>query len=138
MPVHIPILRHKDLKRKNYKVDKLIAIVHSFKICKLLTIEKVISTVHDFLFKVQLLRKIGNSDFSTKPTNYYNLDLIISVGYSIKSLRGTQFRQLATKRLNEYIRKGFVNGFYFHYTPIKKAFRKFLKAFNSNGRDDTI
>lgn len=87
MPVHIPILRHKDLKRKNYKVDKLIAIVHSFKICKLLTIEKVISTVHDFLFKVQLLRKIGISDFSTKPTNYYNLDLIISVGYSIKSLR---------------------------------------------------
>lgn len=53
-------------------------------------------------------RKIGNSDFSTKPTNYYNLDVIISVGYRVKSLRGTQFRQWATKRLNEYIRKGFV------------------------------
>ena len=52
-------------------------------------------------------RKIGNSDFSTKPTNYYNLDVIISVGYRVKSLRGTQFRQWATKRLNEYIRKGF-------------------------------
>ena len=44
-------------------------------------------------------RKIGNSDFSTKPTNYYNLDVIISVGYRVKSLRGTQFRQWATKRL---------------------------------------
>jgi hypothetical protein len=54
------------------------------------------------------VRKIGNSDFSTKPTNYYNLDVIISVGYRVKSLRGTQFRQWATKRLNEYIRKGFV------------------------------
>jgi len=68
-------------------------------------------------------RKIGISDFSTKPTNYYNLDVIISVGYRVKSLRGTQFRQWATKRLNEYIRKGFVldderlksgGGRYFH------------------------
>ena len=59
------------------------------------------------LEKETSVRKIGNSDFSTKPTNYYNLDVIISVGYRVKSLRGTQFRQWATKRLNEYIRKGF-------------------------------
>ena len=59
------------------------------------------------LEKESSMRKIGNSDFSTKPTNYYNLDVIISVGYRVKSLRGTQFRQWATKRLNEYIRKGF-------------------------------
>jgi len=39
--------------------------------------------------------------------DYYNLDVIISVGYRVKSLRGTQFRQWATTRLNEYIRKGF-------------------------------
>jgi len=37
----------------------------------------------------------------------YNLDVIISVGYRVKSLRGTQFRIWATKRLNEYLRKGF-------------------------------
>ena len=59
------------------------------------------------LEKENVVRKIGNSDFSTKSTNYYNLDVIISVGYRVKSLRGTQFRQWATKRLNEYIRKGF-------------------------------
>ena len=59
------------------------------------------------LEKENVVRKIGNSDFSTKPTNDYNLDVIISVGYRVKSLRGTQFRQWATKRLNEYIRKGF-------------------------------
>ncbi len=53
------------------------------------------------------VRKFGNSEFSTKPTNFYNLDVIISVGYRVKSLRGTQFRQWATKRLNEYICKGF-------------------------------
>ncbi len=38
----------------------------------------------------------------------YNLDVIISVGYRVKSVRGTQFRIWATKRLNEYIRKGFI------------------------------
>ena len=59
------------------------------------------------LDKESSVSKIRISDFSTKPTNYYNLDVIISVGYRVKSLRGIQFRQWATKRLNEYIRKGF-------------------------------
>lgn len=47
------------------------------------------------------------ADNKTYQVDYYNLDVIISVGYRVKSLRGTQFRQWATKRLNEYIRKGF-------------------------------
>ena len=55
----------------------------------------------------ETMRKIGNSDFSTKPTNYYNLDVIISVGYRVKSIQGTQFRIWATQRLREYIIKGF-------------------------------
>jgi hypothetical protein len=53
------------------------------------------------------MRKIGISDFSTKPTNFYNLDVIISVGYRVKSLQGTKFRQWATARLREYVVKGF-------------------------------
>ena len=59
------------------------------------------------LEKEQSLKKIGNPDFSTKPTNYYNLDVIISVGYRVKSIQGTKFRQWATLRLKEYIVKGF-------------------------------
>jgi hypothetical protein len=59
------------------------------------------------LVEEQVMRKFGNSEFSTKPTNYYNLDVIISVGYRVKSLRGTQFRIWATQRLREYIIKGF-------------------------------
>ena len=47
------------------------------------------------------------TDGKTYQVEYYNLDVIISVGYRVKSLRGTQFRIWATKRLNEYIRKGF-------------------------------
>lgn len=59
------------------------------------------------LIEDQTMRKIGISEFSTKPTNYYNLDVIISVGYRVKSVRGTQFRIWATQRLKEYIIKGF-------------------------------
>ena len=59
------------------------------------------------LIQKETMRKIGNSDFSTKPTNFYNLDVIISVGYRVKSLRGTEFRKWATERLKEYIIKGF-------------------------------
>ncbi len=43
----------------------------------------------------------------SKQVKYYNLDVIISVGYRVKSPQGTKFRQWATKRLHEYIVKGF-------------------------------
>ena len=55
------------------------------------------------LTEADTMRKIGISDFSTKPTNHYNLDVIISVGYRVKSLRGTQFRQWANRVLREYL-----------------------------------
>ncbi len=54
------------------------------------------------------MRKFGNSEFSTKPTNYYNLDMIISVGYRVHSQRGVQFRIWASGILKEYLKKGFV------------------------------
>ncbi len=43
----------------------------------------------------------------TRRLDYYNLDLIISVGYRVKSIRGTQFRQWATKRLKDYLIQGY-------------------------------
>jgi hypothetical protein len=54
------------------------------------------------------MKKFGNSEFQQKAFNYYNLDVIISVGYRVKSAQGTQFRIWATQRLKEYIIKGFV------------------------------
>ncbi len=59
------------------------------------------------LDKEPSMRKIGNPDFSTKPTNFYNLDVIISVGYRVKSLRGVHFRKWATALIKEYLIKGF-------------------------------
>ena len=47
-------------------------------------------------------------DGKTYKTKHYNLDVIISVGYRVKSLRGTAFRKWATTVLKEYMLKGFV------------------------------
>jgi len=47
------------------------------------------------------------ADGKNYQTKFYNLDVIISVGYRVKSLRGTQFRIWATQRLREYLIKGF-------------------------------
>lgn len=54
----------------------------------------------------ETMRKFGISEYSTKPTSFYNLDVIISVGYRVKSHQGTQFRIWATQRLRDYIIKG--------------------------------
>jgi len=43
----------------------------------------------------------------TKRAKYYNLDVIISVGYRVKSVRGTQFRQWSSQRLKDYLIKGY-------------------------------
>ena len=53
------------------------------------------------------IQKFGISEFQQKAPNYYNLDVIISVGYRVKSQRGTQFRIWATQLLREYLIKGF-------------------------------
>jgi len=55
----------------------------------------------------QTIQKFGIPEFQQKTPNYYNLDVIISVGYRVKSLQGTQFRKWATERIREYIIKGF-------------------------------
>jgi hypothetical protein len=58
-----------------------------------------VSVVKEYLTTAQ-----DGKRYSTK---FYNLDVIISVGYRVKSHRGTQFRIWATQRLREYIVKGF-------------------------------
>lgn len=61
------------------------------------------------LDQYQTMSKFGNSENRLiKAKNYYNLDVIISVGYRVRSVRGTQFRIWATHKLKEYLVKGFV------------------------------
>lgn len=75
--------------------------------------DRTVITKHiNNVFKEGELKEEGNVQNlhfpnSDKPVKCYSLDVIISVGYRVKSLRGTQFRIWATKRLNEYIIKGF-------------------------------
>lgn len=60
------------------------------------------ATVKDSL----TVQKEGDRRVS-REVSYYNLDVVISVGYRVKSIRGTQFRIWATQRLKEYLIKGF-------------------------------
>jgi hypothetical protein len=60
--------------------------------------------VRDSVVKDSFTTAADGKNYATK---FYNLDVIISVGYRVKSLRGTQFRIWATQRLREYIVKGF-------------------------------
>lgn len=53
------------------------------------------------------MKKFGIPEFSKKPTNFYNLDVVISVGYRVKSRRGVQFRIWASGIIKEYMKKGF-------------------------------
>ncbi len=57
--------------------------------------------------KFRIVQKEGNREVE-RLVDFYNLDVIISVGYRVRSHRGTQFRIWATQRLKEYLIKGFV------------------------------
>ena len=50
---------------------------------------------------------LHNTQFKYRPTAVYNLDVIISVGYRVKSKRGTQFRQWANRILKDYLLRGY-------------------------------
>ncbi|MDR0872312.1 MAG: virulence RhuM family protein, partial [Prevotellaceae bacterium] len=57
--------------------------------------------------KIRRVQIEGNRQV-TREIDFYNLDLVISVGYRVNSFRATQFRKFATRILHEYIQKGFV------------------------------
>jgi len=73
------------------------------------TINEHIKNVFDEkeLSEADTMKKFGISEFQQKAPYFYNLDVVISVGYRVKSHQGTQFRIWATQRLREYIVKGF-------------------------------
>lgn len=79
--------------------------------------QKAKSTINEHLKNIfaegelnesEVMTKFGNSEFSRqRPTQHYNLDAILAVGYRVKSHRGIQFRKWASGILKEYMRKGF-------------------------------
>ena len=82
---------------KNQKTNKL--LTQNLKILKSQKVRKSV---------FQKLSKFGNSENSfTKPKNYYNLDLILSVGYRTNSKQATKFRRWATSILKNYLLKGY-------------------------------
>lgn len=78
--------------------------------------EKAKSTINEHIKNIyrekeldecDTMRKFGNSEFSNKPINFYNLDVIISVGYRVKSKNGILFRKWANQILKDYMLKGY-------------------------------
>jgi prophage maintenance system killer protein len=79
----------------------------------------------DFLHTTQHGAITGKTQ--EKTTKYYNLDVIISVGYRVKSKQGTQFRQWATQRLKDYL----VQGYAINEKRLKEATDKFQDLKNA-------
>jgi len=80
--------------------------------------EKAKSTINEHIkniLKYELdenvvVRKFGKTELSTittKPINYYNLDMILAIGYRVNSKRGTQFRKWANSVLKQYLINGY-------------------------------
>ena len=63
--------------------------------------------IEDSTCKDHLQVQIEGSREVKRKTRHYNLEMILAIGYRVRSHRGTQFRQWATERLNEYLVKGF-------------------------------
>ena len=81
------------------------------------------STIRNF----RIVQNEGGREVS-REISFYSLDVIISVGYRVKSLRGTQFRQWATQRIKEYLIKGFaINKEYLKNPEGKDYFEELLK-----------
>ena len=82
-------------------------------IAELFQRDRTVITKHtNNVFKEKELEEKSNVHFlhianSDKPVKFFRLDVIISVGYRVKSVRGTQFRQWANKILKEYLLKGY-------------------------------
>ena len=83
---------------------------------KVFSVDRTVITKHlknifkdEELIKEQVCAKIAHTaeDGKTYNTEFYNLDAIIAVGYRVNSKKATEFRIWATKRLHEYIQKGF-------------------------------
>ena len=70
-------------------------------------ITKINGDTNGELKKEETMRKFGISEFSTKPTYFYDLDMIISVGYKVRSQCGVEFRIWASAIIREYMKKGF-------------------------------
>ena len=82
-------------------------------IAELFQRDRTVITKHiNNVFKEKELEEKSNVHFlhianSDKPVKFFSLDVIISVGYRVKSVRGTQFRQWANKILKDYLLKGY-------------------------------
>ncbi|WP_395074130.1 RhuM family protein [Flavobacterium sp.] len=76
---------------------------------------------------------LTGNDGKVYNTKCYNLDVIISVGYRVKSIQGTQFRQWATQRLKEHL----VNGYSINQKRLEQL-QKTIEIIQNTGNDENL
>ncbi len=115
MPNEIILYRSDDLpERIEVRVDEETVWLNQEQVSKLFQRDQSVISRHiRNVFKEGELEEESNMQKmhipnSDKPVTYYNLDVIISVGYRVKSKQGTQFRIWATNVLRDYMLKGYV------------------------------
>jgi prophage maintenance system killer protein len=92
--------------------------------------------------KFAQVRKEGNREVK-RNVLYYNLDIIISVGYKVNSIKGTQFRQWATQRLKDYLVKGYalnkkrLKELHYKYSDLQQAIKLAANAGNVDSLSST-
>ena len=73
--------------------------------------EHIRNILKNELDETQVMRKFGKAELSsitTKPIYYYNLDMILAIGYRVNSKKGIEFRRWASNVLKQYLLKGYV------------------------------
>lgn len=120
---------HKDICL-DVQIDKETVWLTQAQMTKLFDRDRTVITKHiNNVFKENELAEksnvqnmhIANSD---KPVKTYSLDVVISVGYRVKSIEGTKFRQWATKTLKNHILKGYT----INHKQVQKNYTQFLQA----------
>lgn len=92
--------------------------------------------------KFAQVRKEGNREVK-RNVLYYNLDIIISVGYKVNSIKGTQFRQWATQRLKDYLVQGYalnekrLKELHYKYSDLQQAIKLAANAGNIESLSST-
>lgn len=101
LSIFLSLTDTKELLNKNTKNESVTVITVALSFYNSVNV-KIIKLIEN-----ETMTKFGNSEFADKPTNYYNLDMIISVGYRVKSQNGILFRKWATSVLKDYMLKGY-------------------------------
>ena len=94
-------------KQFNKEIPERLELLFNTNVKSEVIIEEYMTDENPTTRKIRVVRSEGKRQVN-RETQFYNLDMVISVGYRVNSIKATQFRKFAARVLHEYIQKGFV------------------------------